>query len=147
MKKVNSVNPTSPPWSIEFPEMPSLLASHPELPLRTKFIGNVVWIKKGEATALKLSKENKVDTNIIKVADNFVTDKDPGFEDAINGNFKLKIKSAVYEKLPNFPKIPFEKIGLYIDQYRKKLPTQEDAGKLPEQNPWKNGDTDLNFGT
>jgi len=147
LKKVNSINPTSPPWSIEFPEMQTLLQSHPELPLRTKFIGNVVWIKKGEATQIKMSKDNQKDTNLIKIDNNFITDKDPGFEDASNSNFKLKSSSPVFEKISNFPKISFEKMGLYIDQYRKKLPTPQEAGRTLDQNPWKNGDSDLNFGT
>ena len=144
---VNGINPTSPPWSIEFPEMPTLLSTHPELPQRTKFTGNVVWIKSGDATAIHMSKENKVDTNLIRIDGNFVTDKDPGFMDANGGNLDLKTTAPVFDKIKDFPKIKFDKIGLYIDKYRKKLPTPEEAGKLPSQNPWKDNDTDTYFGT
>ena len=144
---VSSINPTVAPWSVEFPEMITLLNSHPELPLRTKFTSNVVWIKKGEAIAIKMSKENKSDTNLIRVDGNFITDIDPGFVNAGNGNMNLKVNAPVFDKIKNFPKIKFEKIGLFIDKYRKKLPTPEEAGRLPTQNPWKDNDTDNYFGT
>ena len=94
-----------------------------------------------------MSKEEKSDTNLIKIDGNFVTDKDPGFIDANGGNLGLKPSSPVFDKIKDFPRIKFDKIGLYIDKYRKKLPTPEEAGKLPSQNPWKDNDTDTYFGT
>ena len=144
---VNGINPNSPPWSTTFPEMPTLLSTHPELPQRTKFTGNVVWIKSGDATAIHMSKENKVDSNLIRIDGNFVTDKDPGFIDANGGNLTLKSSSPVFDKIKDFPKIKFDKIGLYLDKYRKKLPILEESGRLPSQNPWKDNDTDTYFGT
>ncbi len=144
---VNNINSSAEPWSVTFPEMPTLLNSHPELPLRTQFVGNVVWIKKGDATSIKMSKENKIDTNLIRIDGNLVSDKDPGFIDAKGGNLNLRITSPVYEKIKGFPKIKFDKIGLYIDKFRKKLPSAEESGRLPDQNPWKDNDTDTYFGT
>ena len=147
LKMVTSINPTAAPWSVEFPEMATLLESHPELPLRTKFTGNLVWIKKGEAISIKMKKENKADTTLIKIERNFITDTDPGFVDAASGNFNLKPTSPVFQKIPGFPKIDINKMGLYIDRYRKTLPTPADAGRLKEQNPWKDDDTETYFGT
>ena len=144
---VNSVNPAIAPWNVEFPEMLLLLSSHPELPLRTKFIDNVVWIKKGEATSIKMSKENKADTNLIKIEGNYITDKNPGFNDDGSGYINFKLIAPIFEKIKNFPKIQFDKIGLFIDKYRKRMPTPEEAGRLPSQNPWKDNDTDSYFGT
>ena len=37
---------------------------------------------------------------------------DPGFVDAAKRNFQFRDDSPVYEKLPGFKKIPFERIGL-----------------------------------
>ena len=147
LKQVNSINPTAAPWSVEFPEMATLLESHPELPLRTKFTGNLVWIKKGDAVSIKMKKENKTDTTLIKIERNFITDTDPGFVDAGSGNFNLKPTSPVFQKIPGFPKIDVNKMGLYIDKYRKALPSPADAGRLKEQNPWKEDDTEMYFGT
>ncbi len=57
-----------------------------------------------------------------KFKNNYVTKEDPGFIDAENMDFKLKDDSVVYEKVPDFQKIPFDEIGLYIDNYRTQLP-------------------------
>jgi len=51
---------------------------------------------------------------------NYFTNTDPGFIDYKNRNFKLKDNSIVFEKIPSFQNIPFEKIGLYEDKYRKR---------------------------
>ena len=44
--------------------------------------------------------------------DNWITDEDPGFIDAENGNFLLKEAAKVFEKIPEFQSIPFDKIGV-----------------------------------
>ena len=51
---------------------------------------------------------------------NYRTDEDPGFVDYKNENFNLKPNSKVFEKIPGFKALPFDKMGLYLDQYRKK---------------------------
>lgn len=43
--------------------------------------------------------------------DNFVTDTDPGFVDAATMNFQLREDSVVFQKIPGFERIPFDKIG------------------------------------
>lgn len=50
---------------------------------------------------------------------NFKTNEDPGFVDMKKGNFMLKSNSIVFEKIPGFQPIPFDKMGLYKDTYRK----------------------------
>ena len=50
---------------------------------------------------------------------NWRTSEDPGFVDMKNQNFMLKADAKVFKMIPGFQKIPFEKIGLYIDRYRK----------------------------
>ena len=59
----------------------------------------------------------------------------------------LSTNCFVHVSLKDFPKIQFEKMGLEVDKYRKKLPTPAEAGRLKEQDPWKPNDTDKNFGT
>lgn len=51
---------------------------------------------------------------------NYRTDKDPGFVDYQNQNFNLKPDSEVFDKIPDFEPIPFDKMGLYHDEYRIK---------------------------
>ena len=50
---------------------------------------------------------------------NWVTKEDPGFVDGKNKNFKLKENAKVFAMIPGFQDIPFEKMGLYQDAYRK----------------------------
>jgi len=52
---------------------------------------------------------------------NYRTDKDPGFVDYQNENFNLQSDSEVFDKIPGFKALPFDKMGLYIDQYRTSL--------------------------
>jgi hypothetical protein len=39
------------------------------------------------------------------------TDGDPGFIDAVNGNFQLRPDADVFKRLPGFKPIPFDRIG------------------------------------
>ncbi len=147
LKGVQEINPAQPPWSERYPEMIHLLEEHPELPLRTSFNRNLIFIKEGDPFNLKMSREHNADPTLIKVDGNLVTNLDPGFVDLAAGNLQLKSNAEVFTKIPGFQPIPFDKMGLYIDKYRKKLPTPFEAGRLPEQNPWKPADTDKHFST
>ncbi len=55
---------------------------------------------------------------------NVVMEGNPGFVDVANGNFDLTEESKAHEL--GFQPIPFEKIGLHVDEYRKSLPGQPD---------------------
>lgn len=141
---VQEINPTQPPWSERYPEIVHLLEEQHELPLRTLFKDNLIYIKQGDPYNLP---KNNTNPAIISFVDNFVTHSDPGFVDLSAGNFALKKDSEVFTKIPGFQNIPFDKMGLQTDKYRKQLPTDEEAGRLPSQDPWKPSDTNHNFGT
>lgn len=55
----------------------------------------------------------------IEGKNNWVTKEDPGFVDMKNGNFALRDDAAAFKMIPGFQPIPFEKMGLYKDEYRK----------------------------
>ena len=55
---------------------------------------------------------------------------DPGFEGMAKMDFRLKPTSQVFKDLPEFKAIPMDKIGLYLDEYRKKLPTDEEINRF-----------------
>ncbi|NQT84885.1 right-handed parallel beta-helix repeat-containing protein [bacterium] len=101
-----------PPWSTRYPKLARILDEHPQAPLGNVVVKNVSY----------RSSWRDPDKKYVKIADNFVTDKDPGFLDAPNMNFRLRDDSVVYQKIPGFKKIPFEKIGLYRDEYRATWP-------------------------
>jgi hypothetical protein len=143
---VRDINPQQPPWAVRFPEMVTLLDSHPELPLRTKFTRNVIVIQKGEPFALKMKPENQQNPALFTASDNFVTATDPGFVDLANRNLALKPQSEVFKKIPGFEPIPFEKIGLFKDEYRRVMPG-EDVTRRPKGNLMIESQEEKNFGT
>jgi len=47
-----------------------------------------------------------------------------GFAAAADQNFALRKNARLLKELPSFETIPFEKIGLFKDDYRRKLPVK-----------------------
>jgi len=86
------------------------------VPFEYKFVG-------------KDGKEVKQDASVAN-GKNMVYSTDPGFEDMSKMNFKLKHDAQVYKDLPNFNPIPMDKIGLYKDDYRKILPTDNEINRF-----------------
>jgi hypothetical protein len=123
----------SPPYSSRYPELTDWLDPVPD---SNGFTGTEPRYK-GTVRIGMRPRRNLMENNVIykcpqklKITcpfgqfedkNNFVTETDPGFADAANMNFQLKKDSIVYEKIPGFEKIPFEKIGLYKDEYRASL--------------------------
>lgn len=61
---------------------------------------------------------------------NAVYAKDPGFVNAVRLDFRLKPGSPVWKALPGFEPIPVQKIGLFVDEYRKRLPTDREVNRF-----------------
>ena len=61
--------------------------------------------------------------NVPDLADNLILDADPGFENIETGDFRLKPNSPAFKL--GFKKIPMEKIGLFLDEYRTELPLKK----------------------
>lgn len=147
LAKVESIHPDRAPWSTYFPEMPTLLQKQPELPQRNFFEENIVWIQKGEIASVRMKEKNKNNPELINIRNNYVTATDPGFANAKKGDYKLLKSSDAKKQLPHFPKIETFKMGLYIDRYRKALPSAEELGRTPESNPWKEMEKSTYFET
>ncbi|MBI2421615.1 MAG: right-handed parallel beta-helix repeat-containing protein [Candidatus Hydrogenedentes bacterium] len=47
---------------------------------------------------------------------------DPGFVDVEAGNFALRDDAAILKELPGWTPIPFDQMGLYLDEFRTSLP-------------------------
>jgi hypothetical protein len=147
ISKVESIHPDAEPWSKWFPEMPTLLQEHPELPQRNVFENNIVWIQKGEATVLHMKDKNKNNPQLVHIQNNYVTASNPGFINSDKGNYNLRPSSAALKMIPNFPKIDVSRTGLYIDSYRKVLPSADELGTTPETDPWNSMKKSTYFGT
>ena len=122
LKRAAEMAMDSPPWSQRFPGLAARLADRPELPRGTRFERNLIVIPKGEPIQNKLSSKNRNNPELLTVADNWVSPTDPGFVDAAAGNFALKRNSPAFKNIPGFKPIPFEQIGLQVDEYRPTFP-------------------------
>ncbi len=146
IKRVQEVSPDKEPWLSAHPEVNGMLDRQPDLPWRTKFIQNLIVSQKPLPTLIKMKKELAANPEIFLEKDNLVVADDPGFVDAAKGNYALKPGSAVFKKIPGFQPIPFGKIGLQIDEFRRSLPAADELQSAPEFSPYKE-DREKNFGT
>jgi hypothetical protein len=74
-------------------------------------------------------KEMKQDSTVTN-GRNMTYTSNPGFVDIAKMNFKLLPNAELLKDLPNFKPIPVDKIGLYLDEYRKRLPTNQEIDRF-----------------
>jgi hypothetical protein len=122
IQPLQAMAPAEPPWSERFPEVRTFLDERPELPHRTRFVGNLVVMKTGQLVLNKMSRDNRDNPGLLTVADNWVTPDDPGFINPAKGDFSLRPDSPAFTQIPGFEPIPFNKIGLQLDTFRTSLP-------------------------
>ena len=109
-----------PPWSERYPELVDIQKDDLGFPKRNVVDRNVVvrcadWLHTpGMEPYLDL---NRIENNLV-----FEEFEEAGFVDADNLELQLREDSPVYERLPEFERIPFERIGLFIDEHRRRLP-------------------------
>jgi len=71
----------------------------------------------------------------IHVVGNLDSGEIPGLFDAALLKFDLGKDSPLAKRLPGFQPIPFDHIGLYLDEYRKTLPTAQETGRNVNRPP------------
>ncbi len=111
---LKEVDITRPPYTTRYPRLVGFLNPQPGQPRINRAVRNV----------FVLCAEVKSGNWQVPPEEHWVTDRDPGFVDAAKGNFRLRPDAEVFRRLPGFQPIPFEKIGLYIDAYRPRLPAE-----------------------
>ncbi len=146
LKRVAAMAMNTPPWSVRFPGLAARLADRPELPRGTRFERNLIVIPKGEPIQNKISGKNAKNPDLLTVADNWVSPTDPGFVNAAAGNFALKPNSPAFKNIPGFKPIPFDQIGLKLDEYRTTVPPRPVFKGSPPPAATQ-PDQDRNFGT
>jgi hypothetical protein len=144
--KARAFNYTQPPWSVKYPRLAAIMEDSPREPLNNPvrrnvfvdcakqvcdFDGNVKKLLDKFEIAENLAVNTAGATNgIAKAVElkgfaNLAGTKgapvELGFADAAAGNFALRRNARLLKEVPAFEKIPFEKIGLYKDDYRRKL--------------------------
>jgi hypothetical protein len=73
------------------------------------------------------------------IGTNLTFAENPGFKDIAHLDFRLNPDSPLHTELPGFDAIPVEKIGLYVDEYRKSLPTEEELDRAGTHHPQDGG--------
>jgi hypothetical protein len=111
---LDKVNHDEPPWSTRYPKLARILDEIPQAPLGNTLVRNVSvrcdWRDPEEVCRSMF--QNNIERPYMEVADNYVTEDDPGFVDMAAGDFRLREDSIVFEEVPGFRQIPFEDIGL-----------------------------------
>ncbi len=145
--KAEKLNYTQPPWSEKYPRLARIMEDSPREPLYNPIRNNlfvdcakeICHFDKGVMDLLdKFEIENNVavftsSTNRVPLKEgipgftlmNGKPDEpiDLGFRDQSEGDFSLRWwRPAVKRLAPHFKEIPFDKIGLYKDGYRRRLP-------------------------
>ncbi|MGL4594468.1 MAG: right-handed parallel beta-helix repeat-containing protein [Thermoguttaceae bacterium] len=146
-EKAEAVNYKNPPWSEKYPKLATLLQNEPKAPLGCVFEDNIFidciqWLdfdgnvlKLLERTDLAdnvILKQNLIIENTVKSKEDrlaakekegqlFAQNVDLDVRDFGKWNFQFSEKSPISKILPKgFQPIPFDKIGLFVDEYRKK---------------------------
>jgi hypothetical protein len=147
--KAERLHYTEPPWSVRYPQLAAIMQQNPRQPLGNSvkhnvfvdcgkqvcdFDANVKTLLNSFEIAGNLAVNTTGVTNGVAPAVNGTgfanlkgTPEEPidlGFENAAQGNFSLRRSARLLKELPGFERIPFEKIGLYRDEYRRELPAR-----------------------
>ena len=144
--KAQAMNYRNPPWSVRYPRLAAIMDDSPREPLYNPIRRNVFV----DCTQQICSFDDKVKQLIdkLEIADNLVvntngaddnatpgelkgfklilgTQSEPvqlGFTDAATHNFLLRKDARIKRELPTFEDIPFDQIGLVLDNVRRRLP-------------------------
>jgi hypothetical protein len=109
-KGLAEVKYNQPPYSRQYPELVNFFEEDHLKPDRNRFEKNLTY------KCPQIYRE-RYEPNIQK-KDNYDTNENPGFISVDKMDFRLKRDSIVFNKIPGFEMIPFEKIGLFKDVYR-----------------------------
>lgn len=116
MDRLKEVNYNQPPYSTRYPHLANILEDEPAVAKYNRIVRNIRF---GGGWIEWLDGMNE---KIVEVKDNFI-EGDPGFVAPEKGDFRLKPDAPALKM--GFRPIPLEKIGLYKDEYRTKVPPRD----------------------
>jgi hypothetical protein len=108
VKRLKKVPYQKQPWRDRYPHLVNVLNEDPGAPVGNVLTCNVFVRCEKEEIAKEARKRGTIENN-------WSTDSDPGFTDPEKMDFSLREDSPVFEKLPEFEPIPFDRIGLPDD--------------------------------
>ncbi|MBP1964885.1 Ig-like domain-containing protein [Paenibacillus aceris] len=106
------------PWASKYPQLVNLWEDSPKIPKGNVVKDNVLYNTAEGSIAASAKTYGTIGNNVKLTAS-----ADAGFVDKANRNFALKDNSIIYKQIPDFPKIPFDKMGLKLDEYRTSIDT------------------------
>ena len=109
--KLKEVNYRQPPYSLRYPKLASIVEEDPAAPRGNAVVRNI-------SMGGKWLNIDGFDSSLVAFQDNLV-DVDPHFVDPAHMNFQLKPDSPAYPL--GFKAIPFDEIGLYKSEYRRRV--------------------------
>ncbi len=106
-------NPKDEPWTKEpfiskYPNMLAMLDDDPTEPKHNIMHNNLV-LNSEEYSLIHLN----VNNDYLDIKNNYVTSKNPGFEEITLGNYNLREDSIVFSEIPDFVAPDMNKIGRY----------------------------------
>lgn len=111
---LKEVDITQPPYTTRYPELVGFMDPPPGKPRVSRAVRNLIVM------GADVSSGNWQ----VSAEENWVTDQDPGFVDAAQGDFRLRPDSPVFARLPGFRPVPFEQMGLVQDELRPNPPKE-----------------------
>jgi hypothetical protein len=116
-KLLKQVDITKPPYTTRYPALIGFMDPQPDQPRVSRAVRNVI----------AMCADVKSGNWQVSPEENWITDQDPGFINAKQGDFRLNPNSEVFAKLPGFKPIPFDKIGLFENELRPTLELENGA--------------------
>lgn len=100
----------SPVWQARYPHLVAFINGNPAVPRNNVFDGNAVIQHK------PIGRYHPGYGGV--VSNTYETQEEVGFLDEDSLNFNLPEDSAVYQQIPGFVPLQFDRMGMYADQYR-----------------------------
>jgi hypothetical protein len=111
---LQEVDITKPPYTTRYPQLVGFMDPQPGQPRINRAVRNL----------LVMCAEVSGGNWQLKPEENLVTERDPGFVNAAEGDFRLRPDAEVFTRLPGFQPVPVEKMGLYADALRPTPPVK-----------------------
>jgi hypothetical protein len=116
MKQLEEVKYDQPPYSTHYPELVKIFdVGEPIQPKGNVFRTNLSF-------GAKEWKDLRTEVDEVTIENNYVLQEIPAHVDVEKGKFYPE-DEKILERM-HFQKIPFDSIGLYIDNYRSTLPAR-----------------------
>ena len=121
------VNFTQPPYATRYPELVTMM-SRPELleyPTGNRIEQNI-FVACGNTRDAHVGRNSQ---RYVKLDDNLNVVAAPGLIDPRSLELRPAALATIVKKMPAFEPIAMEKVGLYVDSYRRVIPTAEETGR------------------